>query len=121
MKLILALAVFAPGFAMLGAFSTLDSRLPLWWGLTIGALVGFLFGMVFGHYRAQWLNYLFGQREREEDKGDCRHLFWREPRYIRVGFRALIGRGARVGRYLANDSAGDQALVFSLALKKGFK
>ena len=49
MKLILALAVFTPGFAMLGAFSTLDSRLPLWWGLTIGALVGLLFGMAFGH------------------------------------------------------------------------
>ena len=67
MKLILALAVFAPGFAMLGAFSTLDSRLPLWWGVTIGALVGLLFGMVFSHYRAQWLDYLFGQREREEE------------------------------------------------------
>ena len=49
MKLILALAVFTPGFAMLGAFSTLDSKLPLWWGLTIGALVGLMFGMVFGH------------------------------------------------------------------------
>ena len=61
------LVVFTPGFAMLGAFSTLDSRLPLWWGVTIGALVGLLFGMVFSHYRAQWLDYLFGQREREEE------------------------------------------------------
>ena len=62
MKLILALAVFTPGFALLGAFSTLDSRLPLWWGLTIGALVGLLFGMIFGGYRARWLDYLFGQK-----------------------------------------------------------
>jgi hypothetical protein len=48
--------------------STLDSGLPLWWGLTIGALVGQLFGMVFGHYRAQWLDHVFVQQEREEDK-----------------------------------------------------
>jgi hypothetical protein len=58
MKLILALAVLTPGFA-LGAFSTLYSRLPLWWGLTIGALVGLLFGMIFGGYRAQWLYVVF--------------------------------------------------------------
>jgi hypothetical protein len=25
---------------VLGAFSTLDSRMPMWWGLTVGALIG---------------------------------------------------------------------------------
>jgi hypothetical protein len=66
MKLILALAVFTPGFAMLGAFSTLDSRLPLWWGLTIGAVVGLIFAMAFGKYGAQWLDHVFGQRGHDE-------------------------------------------------------
>jgi hypothetical protein len=40
MKLILALALFTPGFATLDAFSTLDSRLPLWWASTLaGAML----------------------------------------------------------------------------------
>ena len=50
-KLPLSLAVFVPAWAVLGAFSTLDSRMPTWRGLTVGAVIGAFFGPVFGGNR----------------------------------------------------------------------
>ena len=47
----LSLAVFVPAWAVLGAFSTLDSRMPTWWGLTVGAVIGAFYGPVFGGNR----------------------------------------------------------------------
>lgn len=43
-RLALALAVFLPAWALLGAFSTLDSGAPLWLGTSIGAGIGVLKG-----------------------------------------------------------------------------
>jgi hypothetical protein len=48
----------------LGAFSTLDSGSPFWLGLTVGGLVGFFFGLVFGGNR-KWRvwDYIFGPED----------------------------------------------------------
>jgi hypothetical protein len=48
LRLLLCLAFFGPGFALLGAFSTLDSGMPVWWGLMVGGVLGALFGLAFG-------------------------------------------------------------------------
>jgi hypothetical protein len=66
LRLILALALFVPGFALLGAFSTLDSRFPAWWGLAVGGLLGVVFGLVFGGARGQWVDFLLGPEERRD-------------------------------------------------------
>ncbi len=63
LKLILSLAVFTPGWALLGAFSTLDSGFPVWWGLTVGGVIGVFFGLVFGGHRGRWLDYIFGPED----------------------------------------------------------
>jgi hypothetical protein len=46
---------------MLGALSTLDSGMPVWWGLTVGSVIGVFFGMVFGGNR-KWRvwDYIYG-------------------------------------------------------------
>jgi hypothetical protein len=68
-KLPLSLAVFVPAWAVLGGFSTLDSGAPTWRGLTVGAVIGVFFGLVFdGNHRWQVWDYTFGpERLREED------------------------------------------------------
>jgi len=43
--LILSLAFFVPACALLGAFSTLGSEMPTWWGLTVGSVIGIFFGL----------------------------------------------------------------------------
>jgi hypothetical protein len=48
LRLIFALAVFVPAFALAGALSTFDSHFPIWWGLTVGVGIGILFGLIFG-------------------------------------------------------------------------
>lgn len=66
-KLPLSLAVFAPAWAVLGGFSTLDSGAPTWLGLTLGALIGVFFGLVFGgnHKWRVW-DYIFGPEQPSE-------------------------------------------------------
>jgi hypothetical protein len=61
----LSLALFTPAWAVLGAFSTLDSGLPIWWGLAVGGLIGLLVGLIFGGYRGRLLDLLFGPEERD--------------------------------------------------------
>jgi hypothetical protein len=43
---------------LLGAFSTLDSGMPLWWRVGVGSLVGFFFGCVFGDPQVEGLGLL---------------------------------------------------------------
>jgi hypothetical protein len=60
-RLILCLAVFAPLFALLGAFVTLDTGEPAWIGLGSGAVVGVFFGCLFGG--ARWAGRMLGLEE----------------------------------------------------------
>jgi hypothetical protein len=50
-RLVLCLAQFVPTWALLGAFSTLDSGSPLWLGRTVGGLLRGFFGLIFGGNR----------------------------------------------------------------------
>jgi hypothetical protein len=68
-KLSLCLALFVPGFALLGAFSTLDSHFPVWWGLTIGAAIAVILGVAFGGAKGRWLDYFFGPEDIQDDPG----------------------------------------------------
>jgi hypothetical protein len=65
-KLSLSLVVFVPGCAVLGAFSTLDSGFPLWWGLTGGSLCGTFFGMVFGGVRGGIVGIIYPPADDDE-------------------------------------------------------
>jgi ABC-type uncharacterized transport system permease subunit len=47
-RLTFCLVTFVPGFAVLGALASRQNGAPIWWGLTIGALVGMIFGVGFG-------------------------------------------------------------------------
>jgi hypothetical protein len=60
-----------PAWALLGAFSTLDSGSPLWLGLTVGGLVGVFFGLVFGGNR-KWRvwDYIFGPEDPRQADDD---------------------------------------------------
>jgi hypothetical protein len=42
LRLALSLAVWVLGLALLGLFSTAESRRPWWWGVSVGAAVGAL-------------------------------------------------------------------------------
>ena len=66
-RLILWLAIMVPAWSLLGGFSTLDSGMPTWWGLTVGAVIGAFFGCVFGGNR-KWKvwDYIFGPEDKEE-------------------------------------------------------
>jgi hypothetical protein len=48
LRLILSLDFMVPTWAVIGAFTTLDSGMPLAFGLTMGFLLGVFFGLVFG-------------------------------------------------------------------------
>jgi hypothetical protein len=64
LRLVLSLVFMVPAWALLGAFSTLDSGLPLWWGLTVGGAIGVFFGLAFGgnHKWRVW-DYIFGPED----------------------------------------------------------
>jgi hypothetical protein len=67
-KLPLSLAVFVPAWAVLGAFSTLDSRMPTWRGLTVGAAIGVFFALVFGgNHRWQVWDYIYDPEQPSEE------------------------------------------------------
>jgi hypothetical protein len=72
--LALLLALFVPGFALLGAFAAYDNgeRTP-WLGLMAGAAVGVLFECVFGGDR-RWRiwDYLFGPEQAGTDQDEVR-------------------------------------------------
>ncbi len=48
LHLTLSLAVFAPGFALLGMFAAWDSFFTVWGGAAIGGALGVFFGLAFG-------------------------------------------------------------------------
>ncbi len=48
LRLTLSLAVFLPGFALLGTFAAWDSFFTVWGGALIGGVVGVFFGLTFG-------------------------------------------------------------------------
>jgi hypothetical protein len=68
LRLVLALALCVPAFALLGAFATLDSgeRGP-WFGMAGGAVVGLFFGLGVGGFRPHWFARLFGAPDKEGD------------------------------------------------------
>jgi hypothetical protein len=68
-RLILFLALFVPGFSLLGAFAARDNheRIP-WLGLSIGALVGALFGLVLGGARGRWLDAILGPEDADGEQ-----------------------------------------------------
>jgi hypothetical protein len=70
LRLDLSLAVWIPGFVLLGAFSTHDSGSSVWLGLVVGGLVGVFFGLIFGGAKGRWLNVFFGPEE--SGKGEDR-------------------------------------------------
>jgi hypothetical protein len=48
--------VFVPGFGLLGAMSTLDSGMPVCWGMFLSGVLGLFFGLVFGGVRGPGSN-----------------------------------------------------------------
>jgi hypothetical protein len=72
LRLALLLALFVPGFALLGALAAYGNgeRTP-WLGLGAGAAVGVLFGCVFGRNR-KWRvwDYLFGPEQAGADQDE---------------------------------------------------
>jgi hypothetical protein len=67
--LIVSVAVFGFGFALLGAFSTLDSGMPLYWGLILGGFFGSFLGLAFGGARGKVLGTIYGPEDEMEDRG----------------------------------------------------
>jgi hypothetical protein len=72
LRLVLSLLVFPPVFALLGAFTTLDSGKPLGRGLTIGLLVGVCFALIFGGVKGRWLDAVLGPDEGIEGEDEKR-------------------------------------------------
>jgi len=66
--LILSLAFFVPACALLGGFSTLDSGMPTWCGLTVGSAIGVFFGLAFGGVRGRWLDYIYGPEHPDDER-----------------------------------------------------
>ena len=72
LRLALLLALFVPGFALLGALAASDNgeRTP-WLGLAAGAAVGVLLGCVFGGDRRWGIwDYLFGPEQAGADQDE---------------------------------------------------
>jgi hypothetical protein len=63
-RLALALLFFGSGFGLLGAFTTLDSGYPLYFGATIGGAYGLFIGAVFGGAKGTWVDYVYGPPRR---------------------------------------------------------
>jgi len=57
-----------PACVLLGGFSTLDSGMPTWWGLTVGSPIGVFFGLVFGGHLGRWLDYIYGPEQPEDER-----------------------------------------------------
>jgi hypothetical protein len=64
--MVLSLGFMVPIWTLLGAFSTLDSGLPLWWGLAVGGAIGVFFGLVFGGAKGKWLDFVYGPEEPQD-------------------------------------------------------
>jgi Na+/H+ antiporter NhaA len=63
----MSLLVLVPAFAVLGAGVTLDTREPVWIGLTAGIVVGVFFGLGFGGVRGRWVDAIFGPEDQGPD------------------------------------------------------
>jgi hypothetical protein len=57
LRLFLALLVFVPACAVLGALA--NDALP-WLGLVVGAGIGLLVGLIFGDVKGQWREFVYG-------------------------------------------------------------
>jgi hypothetical protein len=64
LHLALSVLVFAAGFGLLGAFTTLDRGRPLYYGVGIGAAFGAFIGAVLGGARGTWIDYAYGSPDR---------------------------------------------------------
>src|SRR5262245_55209322 len=63
-RLVVWLSLFVPAFALLGAFSALNSGGPLWHCVAVGGLVGVFFGLAFGgDHRWKFWDYIFGPQK----------------------------------------------------------
>ena len=70
-RLILSLSCFVPAFALFGAFAAYDNHEHSpWLGMSIGAVIGVFFGLVFGGVQGRWLNVILGQEERDDENGE---------------------------------------------------
>jgi hypothetical protein len=70
-RLVVWLALSVPAFALLGAFSALNSGGPPWLGVAAGVLVGVFFGLVFsGDPRWKAWDYFFGPKVPPPRDGD---------------------------------------------------
>jgi hypothetical protein len=69
LRLTLSLAVCVPGFALLGAMATADSRIYAWGGDLIGSLLGVFFGLALGGALPRGVaDYCFGPEEETEGR-----------------------------------------------------
>ena len=68
LRLVLTLAVFVPAFALLGALAGLN-RGHEWTGLVAGAVLGGVFGVIYGKGGGPIVDLLFG-KEKEEEEDD---------------------------------------------------
>jgi hypothetical protein len=63
-RLTLSLAVFVPGFALLGMFAAWDSFFTVWGGALMGGVVGVFFGLAFGGVLARSVaGFFFGPEQ----------------------------------------------------------
>jgi len=72
LHLALPLAVFVPGWILLGGLSGVETGAPLWGDLLVGAALGGLAGLCFGEIKAGWLDYLYGRAApRDAEAGEA--------------------------------------------------
>jgi hypothetical protein len=85
-RLTLALLLFVPGFALLGAFGGADNgERTAWSGLAVGALVGVFFGLALGDgLSREWTDAIFGPEQKK--------------RKVEIGHSMLLLDGPRAGR-----------------------
>jgi hypothetical protein len=63
---VLSVAVFVPGFAVLGMFAAVDSFFPAWGGALIGGAIGVFFGLAFGGMLPRSVaDFFFGPEQQE--------------------------------------------------------
>jgi hypothetical protein len=71
--LVISLALFVPAFAFFGLVAAHDSGGRAWLGVTVGAVIGVFFGMVFGGARGRWLGVFYPPQTKawhDEESGD---------------------------------------------------
>jgi hypothetical protein len=67
-RLVGCVLLFGVGFAFLGAFTTLDSHLPLWWAMLVMGVFGVIIGAAFGGAKWRWLDLIFRKPDKPENE-----------------------------------------------------